>query len=121
MQDADGCWVYILRCADDSYYTGSTREAVEKRVAEHNTKRYENSFTATRLPVELVFAQHFPVITDAIAMERRIKGWSRRKKEALVAGQFDRLRTLSKRGNRPAAPVLRDAVPDGTAPQDEGC
>jgi putative endonuclease len=119
MRDTDGCWVYILLCADGSYYTGATRAAVETRVAAHNSRQYLNAFTARRLPVSLAFAEHFPVITDAIAMERRVKGWSRAKKEALIAQNFERLVQLSKRGHRPAAPVLRDAA--DAAPQDEGC
>ena len=119
MRETDGCWVYILRCADGAYYTGSTRKTIEARLAEHQSAQNAEAFTATRLPVVLVFAEHFPVITDAIAMERRIKGWSRAKKEALIAQNFEQLVLLSKRGYRPAAPVLRDAA--DAAPQDEGC
>jgi putative endonuclease len=119
MSDADGCWVYIVRCSDSSYYAGSTRSSVEQRIADHNSGRYGGSYTAARLPVVLVFAEHFPVITDAIAMERRIKGWSRAKKEALIRHDFELLSILSRRGHRSAAPVLRDAA--DAAPQDEGC
>ncbi|PZU94119.1 MAG: hypothetical protein DI527_04245 [Chelatococcus sp.] len=119
IRNADGCWVYIVRCADGSYYTGSTRSSIEQRVAEHNDGRYEAACTATRRPVTLVFAEHFSVITDAIGMERRIKGWSRAKKEALIQRDFERLAQLSRRSQRSAAPVLRDAA--GAAPQDEGC
>ncbi|WP_100965387.1 GIY-YIG nuclease family protein [Bosea sp. FBZP-16] len=117
MRDTNGCWVYIVRCADGAFYTGSTRSTVEIRVAEHNNCVYPDSFTSKRTPVTLVFAEHFQAITDAIAMERRIKGWSRAKKEAFIAGDFERLSLLSKR--KPTAPVLRDAA--DAAPQDEGC
>jgi putative endonuclease len=119
VRETDGCWVDILRCADGAFYTGSTRKTIEARLAEHQSAHHQEAFTATRLPVVLVFAEHFPVITDAIAMERRTKGWSRAKKEALIAQNFQQLVLLSKRGYRPAAPVLRDAA--DAAPQDEGC
>src|SRR6516162_57008 len=83
----DGAYVYILRCADGSYYTGTARQGLEQRVAEHNAGHY-GGYTATRRPVELVFSQWFERITDAIAAERQIKGWSRAKKEALIRGDF---------------------------------
>jgi putative endonuclease len=92
----DGAHVYILRCADGSYYTGTARLGLEQRVAEHNAGNY-HGYTATRRPVTLVFSQWFERITDAIAAERQIKGWSRAKKEALIRGDFEDLRTLAKR------------------------
>jgi putative endonuclease len=70
----DGAYVYILRYVDGSYYTGTARQGLEQRVAEHNAGRYDG-YTATRRPVELVFSQWFERITDAIAAERQIKGW----------------------------------------------
>jgi len=66
----------------------------EQRIQEHNFKRYDN-YTSTRLPVKLVYSQQFSDINDAIAAERKIKGWSRRKKEALINGNFDLLHSLS--------------------------
>ena len=95
---SDGCWIYILQCTDGSYYTGSTRNLPEQRLAEHNHGFDEKAYTISRRPVSLVYAEHFPVITDAIACERQIKGWSRAKKEALIARKFDLLHHLSKRG-----------------------
>ena len=93
-----GAWVYILRCADGSYYTGLTRQAEpEAREWEHNEGIYKDSYTSTRRPVKLAYAESFELVTDAIAAERRIKGWSRRKKEALIAGDWQRLVGLSKR------------------------
>jgi putative endonuclease len=85
-----------LRCADGSYYVGSARLGLDRRVAEHNSGAY-GGYTAKRLPVELAWAEHFPLITDAIAVERQIKGWSRAKKEALIRGDFALIRELSKR------------------------
>ncbi len=87
-----GAVVYLLRCADGSYYCGTARKDIEARLAEHNDGSYPESYTASRRPVELVWNEHFQQITDAIAMERRIKGWSRAKKEALIRGDWDALR-----------------------------
>ena len=92
----DGAWLYILRCADRSYYAGTTRGELERRVGEHNCGLL-GGYTALRRPVVLVFAQHFDRITDAIAAERQVKGWSRAKKEALIAGRHDLLPGLSRR------------------------
>ena len=91
-----GAWLYILRCSDGAYYTGTTRADLETRAAEHQAGRFDG-FTSTRRPVTLVYSEHFAQIVDAIAAERKIKGWSRAKKEALIAGNFDKLVTLSKR------------------------
>jgi putative endonuclease len=130
-------FVYILRCADGSYYVGSARgETLDKRLGEHQAGSM-GGYTASRLPVELVYAEHFQAITDAIAAERRIKGWSRAKKEALIAGNWDRVQALAKRpgartNQSPHAEVLAEGQPQSThthgasfeaplcgAPQDE--
>ena len=87
-------FVYILRCADGSYYVGSTRKRLESRVAEHNAGIY-GGFTKGRRPVELVFQQSFERIDDAISAERQIKGWSRAKKEALMRGDWESLKQLA--------------------------
>ena len=87
-------YVYILRCSDGSYYVGSTRASLEERVGNHNTGVY-GGYTARRRPVTLVFAQDFQRITDAIAAERRLKGWSRAKKEALIRGDWAALPALA--------------------------
>lgn len=79
-------WVYILRCADNSYYTGHT-DSLEKRIAEHQSGEVEG-YTSTRLPVVVVFSQEFPSREEAKACERQIKGWSRGKKEALIRGDW---------------------------------
>ncbi len=90
--------VYILRCADGSYYTGLCQDGdLDRRVSEHDAAYRPTAYTATRRPVELVFAEHFESFTDAIAAERRIKGWSRAKKEAVIAGAWERLPLLAKR------------------------
>ena len=89
-------FVYILRCSDGSFYVGSTRDSLEARVAKHNSGFY-GGYTVSRRPVELIWSQDFDRITDAIAAERQLKGWGRAKKEALIAGDMDLLRILSKR------------------------
>lgn len=89
--------VYILRCSDGSYYTGLTKQEIEARVWEHNAGIYDG-YTAKRRPVELVFQEVYDRIIDAIARERQIKGWSRRKKEALIALDYEALPALSRRG-----------------------
>ena len=92
-----GASVYILLCADASYYTGVTRRAVDERVSEHNQGIDAGCYTAQRLPVKLVFCSHFERIDEAIATERRVKGRSRAKKEALVRGDFVALSRLARR------------------------
>jgi putative endonuclease len=93
---SEGAHLYILLCADGSYYTGTARSELEYRIAQHNAGTYDG-YTARRRPVTLVFSQWFDRITDAIAAERQVKGWSRAKKEALIRGDFERLPELSKR------------------------
>jgi putative endonuclease len=94
----DGASIYILQCADGSYYTGITRRSVDERVSEHVQGLIADCYTFTRRPVELIFAEHYDRIVDAIAAERRIKGWSRAKKEAYIRGDFATLAALAKRG-----------------------
>jgi len=88
--------VYILKCSDGKYYVGSTRGSLERRVAEHNAGIF-GGFTSLRRPVELLYCEEFDRITDAIAAERRLKGWSRAKKEAYMRGDLDALTTLAAR------------------------
>ena len=87
-------WLYILRCADGSYYTGSTNN-LTLRVAQHQAGE-GGVYTRHRLPVSLVYAQEFPSEHDAFLRERQVKGWSRAKKEALIRGDFESLVELSK-------------------------
>ena len=91
-------WVYIVKCADDSYYTGMSRGAdLDKRVSEHNLKISPHAFTASRLPAVLIYSENFELVSDAIAAERKIKGWSRAKKEALIKGDWAEVQRLAKR------------------------
>src|SRR5215467_6454921 len=97
-----GAFVYILLCADRSYYVGSTTgEDLAPRIWQHNSGFY-GGYTATRRPVQLAWSQHFEQITDAIAAERQLKGWSRAKKEALIRGDWNLVQRLAKRrGGKP--------------------
>ncbi|MFM2006097.1 MAG: hypothetical protein RLZZ09_1752 [Pseudomonadota bacterium] len=82
-------FVYILECADGSYYTGSTWD-LERRLWEHNNG-LGAKHTAKRLPVKLVFCEACDRIEDAYMREKQIQGWSRKKKEALMAGDWERV------------------------------
>jgi putative endonuclease len=96
MADEPGAYVYMLRCADGSYYVGSARLGLERRLAEHNAGTF-GGYTSKRRPVSLVWSQHFLDITDAIVVERQIKGWSRAKKEALIREDYELIRLLARR------------------------
>ena len=93
---AQGAFLYVLLCADGSYYTGTARMSLDTRIAQHNSGTF-GGYTTQRRPVVLVFSQWFDRVTDAIAAERQVKGWSRAKKEALIRGDLARLPELSKR------------------------
>jgi putative endonuclease len=92
----EGAFLYILRCADGSFYIGTTRTALEIRIAQHNAGSL-GGYTATRRPVVLVFSQWFDHITDAIENERKLKKWSRAKKEAFIRGDHAALQRLAAR------------------------
>ena len=111
--------VYKLKCADGSYYVGSTKDYnIVYRVDQHNAG-FGGKYTASRRPVELIWAQTFERYIDAFSAERQIKGWSRAKKEALIASNWESVRHLSKRRggkDRREDPSRAPAAP----PQGEG-
>lgn len=88
-------YVYILKCSDGSYYTGFTNN-VEERVMQHNKGLSLSAYTFTRRPVELVWVETFTDPNIAIDFEKKLKGWSRRKKEALIKEDWNKLVTFSK-------------------------
>ncbi len=90
-------WVYILKCSDDSYYTGHTDD-LEKRINEHITGLV-HGYTTMRRPLEMVYSEEFQTRYEALSRERQIKGWSRRKKEALINDDWQALKKLSKSHN----------------------
>jgi predicted GIY-YIG superfamily endonuclease len=87
-------WVYILKCGDNSYYTGHT-DNLEKRVGEH-LEGLLYGYTRTRHPLKFVFAEEFQTRYEALSRERQIKGWSRKKKEALISSDWELLKKYSK-------------------------
>jgi predicted GIY-YIG superfamily endonuclease len=87
-------WVYILRCADGSYYVGHTDD-IELRLAKHGTGEFAG-YSRTRLLVELAFMEEFASRSDAFVRERQIKGWSRKKKEALIRSDWAELSRLAR-------------------------
>src|SRR4030095_6414783 len=91
--------LYIVECKDWSYYIDITND-LEKKSWEHNTGQDINSYTYSRRPVELKYFETFTDVNQAIAREKQIKGWSRKKKQALIAQNFDKLKELSKTKNQ---------------------
>jgi putative endonuclease len=94
-----GASIYILLCADGSYYTGITRRSVEERVSEHEAGLDTGCYTYKRRPLKLVHSESYERIDEAVAAERRIKGWSRAKKEAYMRAEWERLSRLSRRAH----------------------
>ena len=86
-------YMYILECADGSYYTGSTWN-LEKRLWEHHNAHGAN-YTAKRLPVKLIYCEECERIEDAFRREKQVQGWSRRKKQALIAGDTNALKVFA--------------------------
>ncbi|TPG13716.1 GIY-YIG nuclease family protein [Sphingomonas oligophenolica] len=120
-------WAYILRCADDSFYTGHT-DNLETRIGAHHLG-IGCAHTRKRRPVTLVWCQEFPSRMESLESERRIKGWSRAKKQALIDGDWDRLSLLARNRQCPStssgrtevvrsSPTVR-AEPDSLAPKDQ--
>ena len=85
--------MYILECADGSYYTGSTKD-LETRLMQHQMGEGANH-TKKRLPVKLVYYERYPRIDMAFYREKQVQGWSRKKKEALIRGEHDKLPDLA--------------------------
>jgi putative endonuclease len=87
-------YAYLLRCSDGSYYAGHTDD-IEHRMAQHSTGAL-GGYTAKRLPVVLVWSDSFMTRDEAFATERKLKGWSRAKKEALVVGNWELVSRLAR-------------------------
>ena len=97
-------WAYILRCADDSYYVGSTLN-LEHRVMQHNSPDQGAIYTRSRRPVYVAWSGWFDRVEDAYRFEKQVQGWSRKKREALIRGDWTALPGLARR-----APVQRRAT-----------
>ncbi len=96
-------YVYILVCSDSTYYTGMTND-LERRLTQHKSRHKKDSYTASRLPVELKWFLQCTNPSEAIKIEKQIKGWSQRKKAALISENWQDLVLFSKNykayGNR---------------------
>ena len=88
-------WVDMLRCADRRFYVGHT-DNLEARVAQHEQGSLTSCYTYKRRPVTLVFSQDFPSRIEALAMERKIKGWNRDKKTALIRRDWREISRISR-------------------------
>ncbi len=101
-------WAYLLHCRGGVFYSGHTDD-LENRVAEHKTGLIKG-FTSKYLPVELVWSEEFPTRIEALEAERRIKGWSRAKKLALIRGDWDEISRLAKGKSGPSTSSGRTGI-----------
>ncbi|MFH1429563.1 MAG: GIY-YIG nuclease family protein [Candidatus Margulisiibacteriota bacterium] len=90
-------YMYILKCSDGTYYTGSTVD-LDRRINEHQSGEGAN-YTHKRRPVELVYFEEYSRIDDAFYREKQVQGWSRKKKESLINGTLDNLHLLAECNN----------------------
>ena len=88
-------WMYILECADGSYYVGSTND-LERRLMEHQEGRGAR-YTTRRLPVKLVYIEEYNFAAEAFEREKQVQNWSRAKREALINGNRESLPELAKK------------------------
>ncbi len=99
-------YVYILKCSDGSYYTGTARN-LELRISQH-MQGFGSRYASSRLPVELVYAYECDSYGEALTHERQIKGWSQRKKEAMIRGDYSALVQLSKNRQKKQEDLSKD-------------
>ena len=104
-------WAYMLHCRGVDYYTGHT-ENLELRIAGNQQGLVKGS-TADKLPAELVWSAEFPTRLEAINSERRIKGWSRLKKMALIRGDWAEISRLAQKKNGPSTSSGRTDLGNG--------
>ena len=104
-------YMYILKCSNGTYYTGSTNNLV-RRLRQHENGEGAN-YTKKYLPVELVYVEEFKRIDEAFYREKQVQGWSRKKKEALINGEQNKLRELSKNYTQHGTPALRPSTSSG--------
>ena len=88
-------YMYILKCSDGTYYTGSTKY-IDIRIKQHNEGRGAN-YTKKRLPVELIYYEEYERIDHAFYREKQVQNWSRKKKEALIKGELEEIKFLAKK------------------------
>jgi len=106
-------YIYILECADKTYYTGFTSN-LEKRIQEHESGKYKDSYTYKRRPVKLVFYASFSDVNMAIEKEKQIKKWSKAKKKALIEGKYEDLINLAKKDLKNSISIHSISCVNGT-------
>ena len=111
--------VYMLQCADGSIYTGHT-DNLEARLAAHRLRVF-SGYTASRLPVRLIFQEQFASREEAFAREQQIKGWTRRKKLALASGDWAAVQRFSTAHGEPVEPWAVRDVERGRTPSRTSC
>ncbi|MEE1183258.1 MAG: GIY-YIG nuclease family protein [Paludibacteraceae bacterium] len=89
-------YMYILLCNDGSYYTGSTTN-LDIRISQHLTGEGSN-YTRKHKPIKLLYTEEYNSIEEAYLREKQVQGWSRRKKEALICGEWEKSENI----NRPS-------------------
>lgn len=102
-------FVYIVECSDGSFYTGVTND-LDRRIAEHNDGHNPKAFTYRRRPVTLVYHEDHSDPYYAISREKQIKGWSRKKKIAMIKGEWEKLPELSKSKSSPINPITHSST-----------
>ena len=93
-------WCYMLHCRGGVFYVGHT-DNLERRIGQHQSGAI-SGFTRDFAPVALVWSQEFGSRIEALECERRIKGWSRAKKLALIRGDWDLISVLAKKKDSPS-------------------
>lgn len=93
-------WAYMLHCRGGTFYVGHTDD-LERRIAQHESATFPG-FTSDHLPVALVWSETFPTREEALIVERKLKGWSRAKKMALIRGDWPAISQLSKKKGGPS-------------------
>lgn len=101
--------MYILKCADNSFYTGSTVN-LEKRLWEHQNS-LEAKYTKKRLPVKLVFCEAFSRVDEAFYRENQVKGWNRAKKQTLIDVRYEDLPDLALNASAKTLAMASSAEP----------
>jgi predicted GIY-YIG superfamily endonuclease len=97
-------WMYILKCADSSYYVGSTKN-LDLRISQHQSGK-GSRYTSGRLPVEFVYGEKYDRVADAYAREKQVQNWGRAKREALIAGKPELLSVLAKKKFYKSPPLV---------------
>ena len=109
-------WAYMLHCNGGSFYVGHT-DNLDRRIAEHEAGAIPG-YSGDHLPVTLVWSEAFPTRLEALEAERRIKGWSRAKKLALIRGDWNGIATLAKKKGRPSTSSGRTDVEAAHSPRE---